>query len=116
MSDDTLTGKKCVPCEGSVRPLGPEEARGMMARLDSGWVLNEEATRISRRLEFKGFAPAVLHANLAAWLAEREGHHPDLCFGWGYLEISYSTHAIGGLSENDFICAAKFDALLEEGS
>ena len=115
MSDSALTGKKCVPCEGGVRPLSPEEAARMMPRLHADWKLNEEATRISRRLQFKGFAPAVLHANLAAWLAEREGHHPDLAFGWGYLEIAYTTHAIGGLSENDFICAAKFDALLEEG-
>lgn len=67
---------------------------------------------LKRRLTFKGFAKAVYTANLAAFLADREGHHPDISFGWGYCDILYTTHDIGGLSENDFICAAKFDRLL----
>lgn len=110
-----LTDKHCVPCEGGVPPIGGDEARAMMDQLDEGWVLNEAATEITRRLEFKGFAKAVYHANLAAWLADQEGHHPDIRFGWGYCEISFTTHAIGGLSENDFICAAKLDKLLATG-
>ncbi len=115
MSSCDLSERKCVPCEGGVPPIEGDEARAMMARLDDGWKLDDSATRISRRLEFKGFAKAVQHANLAAWLAEQEGHHPDISFGWGYCEISFTTHAIGGLSENDFICAAKFDRLLAIG-
>ena len=114
MSSCDLTDKKCVPCEGGVPPIEGAAAREMMKQLHPDWQLNDSATEISRRLSFKGFAQPVYHANLAAWLAEQEGHHPDIAFGWGYLEIRYSTHAIGGLSENDFICAAKFDRLLAD--
>jgi len=68
--------------------------------------------RVPGWLEFKGYAKAVYHANLAAWLADREGHHPDVAFGWGYCEVTFTTHDLNGLSENDFICAAKLDRLL----
>ncbi len=112
MSSCDLSDKSCVPCEGGVPALSAEEAARLLAQLDPGWKLNEASTEISRRLEFKGFAKAVYTANLAAWLADREGHHPDIGFGWGYCHIVYTTHAIGGLSENDFICAAKFDQLI----
>ena len=112
MTSCDLTDKHCVPCEGGVPPIEGDAARAMMDRLDPAWKLNEAATEISLRLEFRDFARALQTANLAGWLAEREGHHPDISFGWGYCEIRFMTHAIGGLSENDFICAAKLDKLL----
>lgn len=108
-----LSDKNCKPCEGGVTPLSEAEARALMAELDHDWQLDMEGGgRLVRRLEFKGFARAVYAANLAAFLADREGHHPDISFGWGYCELVWTTHAIGGLSENDFICAAKFDRML----
>ena len=92
--------------------MAPNVAAEMVGELQPGWGLEESGTVLRRRLEFKGFAKAVYHANLAAWLADTQGHHPDIRFGWGYFEIDFSTHVAGGLTANDFICAAKFDALL----
>lgn len=110
MSTD-LASRTCVPCQGGTPPLAPDQARAMLAGLD-GWTLSEDGTTITRRLTFKGFAKAVQTANVAAWAGDREGHHPDIRFGWGYCEVSYTTHEAGGLTENDFICAAKLDRIL----
>ena len=113
MATCDLSDKNCVPCEGGVPALSRAEAEALMAELDGDWRLDmADGGRLLRRLEFKGFAKAVYTANLAAYLADREGHHPDISFGWGYCELVWTTHAIGGLSENDFICAAKFDRML----
>ncbi len=113
MSTCDLSERSCEPCEGGVPALEEARARALMAELDPAWRLEMEGgARLVRRLEFKGFARAVYAANLAAFLADREGHHPDISFGWGYCELVWTTHAIGGLSENDFICAAKFDRML----
>lgn len=106
-----LSDKSCVPCEGGVPPIGEADAQIMMKDLDAGWELVDGKV-LKRRLEFKGFAKPVYHANLAAFLGDQEGHHPDIAFGWGYCEVTFTTHAIGGLSENDFICAAKLDKML----
>ena len=76
------------------------------------WTLSDDGRAIVRRIEVKGFARAVQLANVAAWLGERQGHHPDVRFGWGYCEVAFTTHAAGGLTRNDLICAARFDALL----
>jgi len=110
-----LSDKHCVPCEGGVAPLADDELRKMMADLHEGWTLDPNGEKITRRMEFKGFAKAMLHANLAAFIGDQEGHHPDIAFGWGYCDVTFSTHAIGGLSENDFICAAKFDRMVNKG-
>lgn len=88
-----------------------DDARQMLAQLD-GWNLSDDGTTIRRRFEFKGFAKAVEMANLAAWLGNKQGHHPDIAFGWGYCEVVFTTHEAGGLTENDFICAARLDALV----
>ncbi|MDO5643107.1 MAG: 4a-hydroxytetrahydrobiopterin dehydratase [Paracoccus sp. (in: a-proteobacteria)] len=111
MTNPPLAGRACVPCSGDTPPISAAQARAMMGDLD-GWVLNDPATTIEKRFEFKGFAKAVEMANLAAWLGNRHGHHPDIRFGWGYCVVSFTTHAAGGLTENDFICAARLDALL----
>ncbi|MCF3973787.1 4a-hydroxytetrahydrobiopterin dehydratase [Paracoccus salsus] len=111
MTNRDLADKTCEPCQGNVAPYGPDETAAMMSRLE-GWVLSEDGTTISRRFAFKGFLKAVEMANLAAWLGNKQGHHPDITFGWGYCEVKFTTHEAGGLTENDFICAARLDALV----
>lgn len=107
-----LEEKKCVPCQGGLPALSSEDATAMQGELHADWVLSADAKSLTRRLTFKGFAKATYAANLAAFLGDQQGHHPDISFGWGYCQIVFTTHDIGGLSENDFICAAKLDAML----
>jgi 4a-hydroxytetrahydrobiopterin dehydratase len=109
-----LTAKRCVPCEGGLQPMGPEEASKLLAELHGDWQLNDDATEIRREFRFKGFHRTMGFVNALAWIANNENHHPDLEVGWGRCLVRFSTHAIKGLSENDFICAAKTDALLGE--
>ena len=104
-----LSDKKCVPCEGGVQPLTKAEAEKLRARLDAGWTLSDDAKSIRRELKFKDFYRAMSFTNAIAHIANIEDHHPDLEVGWGYCKVTFSTHAIKGLSENDFICAAKID-------
>lgn len=105
-----LTAKRCVPCEGGVAPLEGDDARAMLDKLE-GWELNETGKEISRTFTFKNYYETMAFVNALAWVAHREDHHPDLLVGYNRVQVRYSTHAIGGLSENDFICAAKIDAL-----
>ena len=111
MPDSPLARQTCIPCDGGTPALPADAARQMMVQLN-GWTLAEGAHAIHKRFEFKGFAKPVELANLAAWLGNKQGHHPDIRFGWGYCEVVFTTHAAGGLTENDFICAARLDALL----
>lgn len=108
----TLSNVHCKPCNGEVPALEQADIEELSARLDAAWAVSENSKSIMRRFEFKGFAKAVQMANLCAWLADREGHHPDVAFGWGYCQVTLTTHDIDGLSENDFIWAARLDALL----
>ena len=113
-NDDTLINKKCVPCHGGVTALTPDEARRKLALLetaDGGWQLVEGGKALKREFKFADFFRAMSFVNAVAHIANIEDHHPDIEFGWGYCRIRYQTHAIGGLHENDFICAAKIDAL-----
>ena len=107
-----LTSKHCKPCEGGVKPLDGGEARALKAKLHPDWSLNEPGTEISRTFRFKNYYQTMAFVNAVAWIAHQEDHHPDLEVGYSRCRVRYSTHAIGGLSENDFICAAKLDALL----
>lgn len=109
MSD--LTQKKCVPCEGGVAPLSREQAQAMMRQLSAQWTLAEDGGSIRSEWKFRNFYHTMSFVNAVAHIANAEDHHPDLEVGWGYCRVKYNTHAIGGLSENDFICAAKIDAL-----
>jgi 4a-hydroxytetrahydrobiopterin dehydratase len=115
--DETLVNKKCVPCHGGVKALTPDEANRMLKRLlstdgkDAGWQLVEDGKAIKREFKFADFYRAMSFVNAVAHIANIEDHHPDLECGWGYCRIRFQTHAIGGLHENDFICAAKIDAL-----
>ena len=107
-----LTTQRCEPCEGGIAPLTRDEAKALMPALHEDWSLTEDATEIRRDFHFKGFNRTMGFVNAVAWIANSENHHPDLEVGWGHCLVRYSTHAIGGLSRNDFICAAKIDALL----
>jgi 4a-hydroxytetrahydrobiopterin dehydratase len=109
MSD--LSSKKCVPCEGGVPALSAAEAGRLVKQLQPGWSINTTNTEIRREYSFKDFYRTMSFVNAVAHIANREDHHPDLEIGYNYCRIRYSTHAIKGLSENDFICAAKIDLL-----
>ncbi|RME80837.1 MAG: 4a-hydroxytetrahydrobiopterin dehydratase [Zetaproteobacteria bacterium] len=102
----------CVRPSASDRPLSRAEAEAMLASLP-GWALVDEARAIERRFAFQNFAEAFAFAARVAEVAEREDHHPDLCVGWGYCTVRFSTHKIGGLHRNDFVMAAKVDRLFE---
>ncbi len=104
-----LTSKSCAACEGWVPPLSDGQIAALKAELDPAWQLDDAAKSLVRRLEFKAFAKAVYTANLAAFVSDKEGHHADIAFGWGYCTITFTSHELGRLSENDFICAAKLD-------
>lgn len=105
-----LQTKHCVPCEGGVPTLQPEAVKTLLTKLQS-WEVNANNTVISRRFIFKGFYKTMAFVNAIAWIANQENHHPDMEVGYNYCLVKYTTHAIHGLSENDFICAAKIDAL-----
>jgi len=105
-----LTAKRCVPCEGGVAPMDESQARGMLGQLHD-WALGEDGKEISRSFKFKNYYETMAFVNALAWVAHREDHHPDLQVGYNRVAVHFSTHSIGGLSENDFICAAKIDAL-----
>ena len=105
-----LSNKQCKPCEGGVPPLTETESRELLKQLD-GWALGDK--HISKAFEFKNYYQVMAFVNAVAWMTHREDHHPDMTVGYNKCTVEYSTHAVGGLSENDFICAAKLDALFE---
>lgn len=105
-----LAQKKCVACEGGVPKLTRTDAEAFLTHTPE-WALNGEATKISREFRFKSFKDALAFANRVGDIAEEEGHHPDLAVSWGKVGVRLTTHAIAGLSENDFILAAKIDRL-----
>lgn len=111
MSD--LKQQRCVPCEGGVDPLDRRAAENLLPQAKS-WTLNDSATEISRAFSFKNFYETMAFANAVAWIANREDHHPDMQVSYKRCVVHYSTHAVKGLSMNDFICAAKVNALLDE--
>ena len=112
----TLADRTCTTCRGGVPPLTPEEAEGMRARETPDWALLDGAARIERTYRFRDFGAAFRFVARAAVLAEAEGHHPDIAFGWGYATVSLRTKKIRGLHENDFIMAAKLDRIAEGGT
>src|SRR3954451_11223217 len=111
LTAEQLTRKTCVPCEGGVPKLTPEEAEGFLRNVP-GWTLSGDGQRIRKEWRVKNFMAAMDFFNRVATIAEGEGHHPDLhLVGYRNMAVEIWTHAIGGLSENDFILAAKIDAL-----
>jgi len=106
-----LINKRCVPCEGGVPVLNAEQALQLHAQVPS-WQVQAGNRQLHRHFKFGSFADNMAFISRMAWLAEAEGHHPDFCVHYNQLDVSLTTHAIGGLSENDFILAAKLDQLL----
>jgi 4a-hydroxytetrahydrobiopterin dehydratase len=104
-----LAEKRCKPCEGGVAPLTRAQAQAQMKALDRGWTLSDDGKSIRRELKFKDFYRTMSFVNALAHIANIEDHHPDLTVGYGTCGVTFTTHAIKGLSENDLICAAKID-------
>jgi 4a-hydroxytetrahydrobiopterin dehydratase len=105
---NTLVTKHCKPCEGGTVPYNAEQTRAMLKQLKA-WIV--EDGKLVKLYPFKNHYETMAFVNALAWISHREDHHPDLQVGYNKCRVEYSTHAIGGLSENDFICAAKADAL-----
>jgi 4a-hydroxytetrahydrobiopterin dehydratase len=106
-----LARRKCAPCEGGVEPLTPQQVAPLLKGLP-GWE-QDAAGMIAKTFRFKNYFETMAFVNAAAWVSHREDHHPDMLVGYNECRVAYVTHAIKGLSENDFICAAKLDALFE---
>jgi 4a-hydroxytetrahydrobiopterin dehydratase len=105
-----MTKKTCKPCEGDVLPLKQEEIEQMLKAL-RGW--EQSGKEIARTFLFQNYYETMAFVNATAWVSHRDDHHPDLEVGYNQCRVRYSTHAIEGLSENDFICAAKINSLIE---
>ena len=112
MTDD-LAIRRCKPCEGGVAPLDAEAVAQLLKALHEDWKLSADGLEISRRVEFPAYSRTLGFANAVAWIAIAEGHHPVLTISYGSCDVSYTTHAANGLTDNDFICAAKIDRLLQ---
>ena len=108
-----LSDKKCLPCEGGVKAFDISEIHKYQKKVD-GWDITkgkDEIFFLSKKFEFENFLRSQDFVNEVGKISEDEGHHPDISFGWGYAEVKVTTHAIKGLSENDFILAAKIDKI-----
>jgi 4a-hydroxytetrahydrobiopterin dehydratase len=114
MPSQDLTSKSCTPCRGGIPPLTSDEVESYH-RDTPEWTIHDENRRIERTFKFANFAEAFAFVKRVAELAEAEGHHPQMSFGWGYATVSLQTKKIGGLHENDFIMAAKLDQLASLG-
>jgi 4a-hydroxytetrahydrobiopterin dehydratase len=109
-----LLNKKCVPCEGGITPFDISEIHKYQKKVD-GWNIIKNESNIfllEKKFTFKNFAESQNFVNEVGKISENENHHPDIVFGWGYAKINITTHAIEGLSENDFILAAKIDKMI----
>ena len=112
MNDD-LVKKKCVSCEGGAIPFDISEIHKYQKKVD-GWIIKDDDEKkffLEKKFKFKNFVESQNFINKVGKISEEEGHHPDITFGWGYAKINIMTHAIEGLSENDFILAAKIDQI-----
>ncbi|GFE83107.1 putative pterin-4-alpha-carbinolamine dehydratase [Steroidobacter agaridevorans] len=107
----SLAEQRCKPCEGGVAPLTLDEAQALMKQVSGDWQLAADGKSIRAEWKFRNFYHTMSFVNAVAHIANAEDHHPDMEVGYGYCRLNFNTHAIGGLSQNDFICAAKVDAL-----
>ena len=110
MTLDELRKQKSTPLKGAQHALGAAKAKDLHGALP-GWEMSPDAKEIHKNFKFKDFAHALSFVNALGWIAEQENHHPDVELGWGRCTVHFSTHDVGGLSMNDFICAAKVEAL-----
>ncbi len=107
-----LRKKKCKPCEGGIPPMTLEEATELQREVPS-WEVIEDGQAVRRIFTFSNHHEVMAFVNAVAWISHREDHHPTMVVGYSRCEMRYTTHAVEGLTENDFICASKVDALLE---
>lgn len=107
-----LSSKHCESCEGIGAALTPEQIKNLMPQLNTQWLVNQDHCSITRKLSFNNFYETMAFVNALAWIANIENHHPDLELGYNYCNVTFMTHALKGLTHNDFICAAKLDKLL----
>jgi 4a-hydroxytetrahydrobiopterin dehydratase len=106
-----LSERKCAPCHGDMKPLTAARAATLRKTLDAAWIISADSKSLQRAYKFKDFYRTMSFMGAVAHIANSEDHHPDVNLGYNYLNLTFTTHAIGGLSENDFICAAKLDQL-----
>lgn len=105
-----LSAIKCVGCEGGIPPLTQDEIKKFLLQVND-WQVSQDNKMISKRFSFKGFYKTMAFVNAIAWIANQENHHPDMEVGYNYCLVKFTTHAVDGLTQNDFICAAKIDKL-----
>jgi 4a-hydroxytetrahydrobiopterin dehydratase len=110
-STTALHERQCLACTRSTPLLSATQSKAFLKQLNADWALAASANKISRTFRFKDYYETMAFVNAVAWISGQQDHHPELIVNYNYCQVSYSTHAIGGLSENDFICAAKIDAL-----
>jgi 4a-hydroxytetrahydrobiopterin dehydratase len=106
-----LRDRKCVPYPPGTPPVAPARIAELQAELHPDWQVDAGRQLLTRDFKFENFHATMAFVNAVAWIAHVEDHHPDLELGYGHCRVTFSTHSVGGLSENDFICAAKVDAL-----
>lgn len=106
-----LQDQSCAPCPAGSPPLASADAAKLLADLRPGWRIADDGKSLRRAFRFANFHETIGFVNAVAWIANNEDHHPDLEVGYDYCRMTFATHSIGGLSPNDFICAAKVDAL-----
>jgi len=107
---NTLTEQRCLPCEGGVDPLTSDKVTELLRQLKQ-WQLSDDKKTIYKAFHFGNYYETMAFVNAIAWLSHIENHHPDLQVSYNHCDVSYTTHAIDGLSTNDFVCAAKVDKL-----
>lgn len=108
-----LSSRHCESCEGIGNALHVDQINNLMPQLDKGWQVSADHRAIKKSFAFKQFYETIAFVNALAWIAHRENHHPDLEIGYNYCHVRFMTHALNGLSHNDFISAAKIDRLVD---
>lgn len=108
---DNLSEKKCQACEGKAQALDLITTKKYLSQVPE-WALSKDSLSIFRKFTFKSFYPTMSFINAIAYIAQQEGHHPDVEFGYNYCTIKFTTHALNALSINDFICAAKINKII----
>ncbi len=108
-----LEQRKCMPCEGGIDSLDRHASTKLLEQLNNEWKLTEDGKKIFREYKLKNYYEITSLINLIIWISHQEDHHPEITFSYNSARITYYTYSINGLSENDFICAAKIDKMLK---
>jgi len=111
INQQTLKDAQCEPCQGGIDAMDNEEVFAYLPTINSEWQVENKNQVIVRSFKFKNFAKTMFFVNAVAHMADQQGHHPDVEFGYNYCRVTFTTHEAGGLTMNDFICAKKVDGL-----